>query len=42
MSTWDAVCYAPGQRVFNISRVLDEDLLAIDLALIFQEICIEP
>jgi len=42
MNAWDTACHAPGQRVFNISRVLNEELLAIDLALIFQEICVDP
>ena len=42
MGTWQQACFAPGQRVFNIARVLDEEMLEIDLALLFQDICIEP
>jgi len=42
MSTWQQACFGPGQRVFNIRRVLDEEMLAIDLALLFQDICVGP
>ena len=41
MSTWQQACFGPGQRVFNIMRVLDEEMLAIDLALLFKDICVE-
>ena len=39
---WNQATFAEGQRVFNIRRILQEELLAIDLALIFREICVEP
>ena len=42
MNTWQQACFGPGQRVFNIQRMRDEEMLAIDLALLFQDICIEP
>ena len=42
MGTWEQAAFAPGQRVFSILRVLNEETLAIDLSLIFREICIDP
>jgi len=42
LGTWQQACFAPGQRVFNLARVLDEEMLAIDLALLFKDICVEP
>jgi hypothetical protein len=42
LGTWRQVCFGPGQRVFNLYRVLDEEMLAIDLALLFRDICVEP
>ena len=42
MNAWSETIYAAGQRVFNILRMLSEELLALDLELIFKEICIDP
>ena len=42
LGTWQQACFGPGQRVFNLARVLHEEMLAIDLALLFRDICIEP
>jgi len=42
MGTWEQATFAPGQRVFSILRVLNEETLAIDLSLVFREICIDP
>ena len=42
INVWNQAVYAEGQRVFNIMRMLDDQLLAMDLKLIFKEICIDP
>lgn len=42
INAWNQAVFAEGRRVFNIIRMLDEDLLEIDLGLIFREICIDP
>ena len=42
MGTWEQVAVAPGQRVFNIFTLLNEEQMAINLSLLFKEICIDP